>query len=195
MTEPFPQRSPFPPGGQFPAEVGGPMAGAQFSFTSAGRLDSEAALRRYLLSRALGRSVIQTVQWSGISILAVAVLCWLGGLKVLGILIGLVAVFVLVLRAMLAGLERRLTGSAQLGGLEPRVARLVAKTGRNLRRELRRVGLPGLPWAPLLIALRLIRPLRRARTLRALSQVELANAVPPDQLDELHLLLQSRPGR
>ena len=80
-----------------------------------------------------------------------------------------------------------------LGALEPRVAALVARTGRDLRRELRRVGLPGSPWAPLLIALRLVRPLRRARTVQALSRVELAKVVPPSQVDELHLLLRQMP--
>ena len=156
-----------------------------------GPTTSDSALRRYLLTRALGRSVIHTVQWSGVAILLIAALCWLAGVKVLAVLIGLVAVLVLVVRAALSGLERRLSGARRLGPLEPRVAALVTRTNRGLRRELRRVGLPSLPWAPLLIALRIIRPFRRAETLRALSRVDLAGVVPASRLDELQLLLQS----
>jgi len=151
----------------------------------------DSALRRYLLTRALGRSVINTVQWSAVAILVIAALCWLGGVKVLAVLIGLVAVLMLVVRAGLSGLERRLSGARRLGPLEPQVAALVARTSRGLRRELRRVGLPSLPWAPLLIALRIVRPFRRAETLRALSRVELASVVPPSRLDELQLLLSA----
>ena len=157
----------------------------------AGPAAGDSALRRYLLTRALGRSVINTVQWSAVAILVIAALCWLGGVKVLAVLIGLVAVLMLVVRAGLSGLERRLSGARRLGPLEPQVAALVARTSRGLRRELRRVGLPSLPWAPLLIALRIVRPFRRAETLRALSRVELASVVPPSRLDELQLLLSA----
>jgi hypothetical protein len=152
---------------------------------------SESALRRYLLTRALGRSVISTVLWSGVSILLIAALCWLGGLKVLAVLVAIVAVVVLLVRAALSSVERRLSGSARLGQLEPQVAAMVSRTSRGLRRELRRVGLPSLPWAPLLIALRIIRPVRRAQTLQALGRVDLASVVPASQLDELQLLFQA----
>lgn len=178
--------------------VGDPFGGGAFRTVSItgetfrpGPMTSDTALRRYLLTRALGRSVINTVQWSGLAILLIAVLCWLAGVKVLAVLIGLVAVLVLVVRAALSGLERRLSGARRLGSLEPQVAALVSRTNRGLRRELRRVGLPGLPWAPLLIALRIIRPLRRADTLRALSRVDLAGVVPASRLDELQLLLSA----
>jgi hypothetical protein len=156
-----------------------------------GSSTSEAALRRYLLTRALGRSVISTVQWSAIVILLIAALCWLAGVKVLAVLVAVVAVLVLLVRAALSSVERRLSGAARLGAMEPQVSAMVSRTGRGLRRELRRVGLPGLPWAPLLIALRIIRPARRAQTLRALARVELASVVPVSQLDELQLLLQA----
>ena len=164
-----------------------PLRGAQFDPGAA----SESALRRYLLTRAIGRSVISTVQWAGISILLIAVLCWLAGLKVLAVLVAIVAVVVLVVRAALSSVERRLSGSARLGSIEPQVAALVSRTGRGLRRELRRVGLPSLPWAPLLIVLQIIRPVRRVQTLQALGRVDLAAVVPASQIDELQLLLQA----
>jgi hypothetical protein len=185
------------PAGNVPAD-GSPAGGAAFhtipidgEIFRPGPATSDSVLRRYLLTRALGRSVINTVQWSGVAILLIAVLCWLAGVKVLAVLIGLVAVLVLVVRAGLSGLERRLSGARRLGPLEPQVATLVARTNRGLRRELRRVGLPSLPWAPLLIALRIIRPFRRAETLRALSRVDLAGVVPASRLDELQLLLSA----
>ena len=175
-----------------PAGYPGPAAGGvRFLFPATGRLDSEAALRQYLVTRALGRSVVNTLQWSALAILALAVACWLGGIKVLAVLIGLFAVAVLLVRSLLSRLGRRLSGGDRLGPVEPQVRRLVARTGRGLRRELRRVGLPGTPWAPLLIALRLLRPYRRRQTALALARVDLNRVVPASQLDELHLLLQS----
>lgn len=155
---------------------------------------SQRVLRRYLLTRALGSSIVRTVYATGIAILLAAVLCWLGGLKILAVLIGLVAIVVLIVRAALAAVQRRLSGSDQLGPLEPRVAAMVGRTRRGLRQELRRVGLPGHPWGPLVIALRLIRPLKRARTLQALTRIDLAKVVPASSVDELHVLLRSDPS-
>lgn len=172
--------------------VGDGYAGtAVFGFARSGPPDSQAALRQYLIVRALGRSAVNTLQWSALAILALAVLCWLSGVKVLAVFIGLVAVAVLLVRSLLSALGRRLSGANRLGPVEPQVRRLVARTGRGLRRELRRVGLPGVPWAPLLIALRLIRPYRRQKTAQSLARIELNRVVPASQLDELHLLLQS----
>lgn len=172
------------------------VAGPRLFLGRPAPLDTEAGLRQYLIVRALGRSVVNTLQWSALAILALAVVCWLAGVKVLAILIGLVAVAVLLVRSLLAGLGRRLSGADRLGPVEPQVRRLVARTGRGLRRELRRVGLPGTPWAPVLILLRLLRPYRRQQTARNLARIDLARVVPASQLDELHLLLQSpRPQR
>lgn len=168
-------------------EVGniGPSSGA-----------GQAALRRYLLTRALGSSIVNAVQWTGVAVLVLAVLSWIGGLKLLAVLLGVVALVILAVRRLLGGFVRRLSGSIRLGPLEPRVAALVTRTRKDLRRELRRVGLPGSPWAPLLIAWRLVRPIRRARTVQSLSRIDLTKVVPPSQLDELQLLLrQMPPGR
>ncbi len=157
---------------------------------------TQAALRRYLLTRALGSSIINAVQWSAIAVLLVAALCWLGGLKVLAVLVAVVALVILAVRGLLSSLQRGLSGSAKLGPLEPRVAALVGRTRRGLRQELRRVGLPGVPWAPLLIAFRLLRRVRRVRTVQALSRVDLGKVVAPSQVDELQILLrQAPPGR
>jgi hypothetical protein len=156
----------------------------------------QAALRRYLLTRALGSSIVSAVQWTGIAVLVLAVLSWVGGLKLLAVLLGVVALVILAVRGLVSGIVGRLSGSSRLGELEPRVAALVTRTRKDLRRELRRVGLPGSPWAPLLIAWRLVRPIRRVRTMQSLSRIDLTKVVPPGQLDELQLLLrQMPPGR
>lgn len=156
----------------------------------------QAALRRYLLTRALGSSIVNAVQWTGIAVLVLAALSWLGGLKLLAVLLGVLALVILAVRGLLSGLARRLSGSSRLGPLEPRVAALVTRTRKDLRRELRRVGLPGSPWGPLLIGWRLMRPIRRVRTMQSLSRVDLTKVVPPSQLAELQLLLrQMPPGR
>jgi|GEM_PF-1877844 len=158
-----------------------------------GSAASQAVLRRYLLVRALGSSLINAVQWTGIAILVLAVASWLGHLKVLAVLLGLLALVILAVRGMLSALASRLSGARRLGPLEPRVAALVAHTRRGLRRELRRVGLPGSPWAPLFIVWRLARPVRRARTAQALSRIDLANVVPASKVDELQILLRQTP--
>jgi len=160
-----------------------------------GSAGGQEALRRYLLTRALGSSIVNAVLWTGILVLVLAVASWLGGLKVLAVLLGVLALVILAVRRLLSGLARRLSGSSRLGPLEPRVAALVTRTRKDLRRELRRVGLPGSPWAPLLIAWRLVRPIRRVRTLQSLSRIDLIKVVPASQLDELHLLLRQMPGR
>ncbi|MEO7259829.1 MAG: hypothetical protein ABI047_00940 [Jatrophihabitantaceae bacterium] len=157
---------------------------------------SQAVLRRYLLTRALGSSIIHAVQWTGVAVLLIAGLCWLADLRVLAVLVGLVALVIFTVRWLLSAIARRLSGASRLGLLEPRVAALVTRTRKGLRRELRRVGLPGVPWGPLLIGLRLLRPVRRARTVQALSRIDLTKVVPASQVDELQILLrQMPPGR
>ena len=158
-----------------------------------GSAASQAVLRRYLLTRALGSSIINAVQWTGVVVLLLAALSWLGDVKLLAVLLGLVALLIFAVRGVLSAIARRLSGASRLGPLEPRVAALVTRTRRELRRELRRVGLPGVPWAPLLIAWRLVRPLRRVRTMQALSRIDLTKVVPPSQVDELQILLRQAP--
>jgi hypothetical protein len=152
-------------------------------------------LRRYLLTRALGASIVRTVHWFGIAMLVLAALSWVAGIKWLAVLIGLAAVFVLLIRVMLSAVQRRLSGAGQLGPDEAKVEAMVGQTRKGLRAELRRVGLPAAPWGPFLIGLRLIRPFKRAQTVRKLVQVDLGKVVPPSRLDELHLLLSSSSRR
>src|ERR1700712_2905023 len=59
-----------------------------------GSAASQEVLRRYLLTRALGSSIVSTVQWTGVVVLVLAGLSWLGGLKLLAVLVGLVALVI-----------------------------------------------------------------------------------------------------
>jgi hypothetical protein len=105
--------------------------------------------------------------------------------------VGLAALIVLLIRALLAGIQRRISGIDRMGSAGPRVEKLVGKVRKGLHAELRRIGLPSAPWGPVLIGLRLIRPLRRAETAQKLAAFDLGQVVPPSTLDELHLLLSN----
>ncbi|UQX87174.1 hypothetical protein M6D93_12785 [Jatrophihabitans telluris] len=151
---------------------------------------SQWLLRRYLLSQAIGASIVRTVHWAAIAVLVLAVALWFGGLKVLAVLFGLVAAVILLIRMLLSGLQRRLSGLEAMGPAGMQVERLVGRTRRGLRAELRRIGLPSAPWGPALIGLRLLRSRRRADTLARLRSFDLGQVVDTSTLDELHVLLR-----
>jgi hypothetical protein len=169
--------------------ITGEHAVADVGGFSQGSALSQELLRRYLLTRALGSSVRRAFQWVGIGLLVVAIAIGYAGLTVLAVLIGLLAIAILLVRALLSGVQRRLSGAAQLGAHTQQVEALVGQTRKGLRHELRRVGLPGTPWGPALIVLRLARRSRRGQTLVKLSQINLAAVVPQSRVDELHMLL------
>lgn len=154
---------------------------------------SQLALRRYLLTRAIGASIVRTVHWLGVGTLLLAVLVWLAGIHWLSILIGLFALLILIMRTALSGLQRRISGIDQLGPSAARIEALVGQTRKSIRSELKRVGLPSTPWGPTLIGFRLIRPVKRVETLRRLGSFDLSHVVPVSTLDELHLLLRQNP--
>jgi hypothetical protein len=185
---PTPQSRPTAPGrSTTPGERLGPEIGP---FHQGNEL-SQAVLRRYLLTRAIGASIVRTLYWLGICVLIVAVLLWFAGIKWLAVLIGIAAVFVLLFRAMLSAIQRRISGIDDMGSVAGRMEQLVGQTRKGLRVELRRLGLPSAPWGPALIGLRLVRPVKRAETVRKLAGFDLTQVVPSATLDELHLLLRS----
>jgi hypothetical protein len=153
---------------------------------------SDWVLRRYLLTRALGTSIVRTVQWMGVSIFLLAALVWVAGVTWLAVLIALVAIFVLLIRSLLGGIQRRMSGTDQLGPAAARIDGLVRQTRKGVHSELKRIGLPSAPWGPVLIGMRLIRPFKRVETVRRLSRFDLTKVVSPATLDELQLLLRSR---
>jgi hypothetical protein len=151
---------------------------------------SQWALRRYLLVRAVGTSVVRTVQWIGIGILVIAVLVWFAGVHWLAILAGLFAVLVLGFRAVLSAVQNHLSGASRLGPVATDVERLVGRTRREMRAELRRVGFPGGPLVPAVVGYRVARRRTRGEAVRRLTTFDLTQVVPVGTLDELHLLLQ-----
>jgi hypothetical protein len=151
-------------------------------------------LRRYLLGHALGTTVIRTVHWFAIAALGAAALLWGGGIKWLAVLVFLFALGLLMVRGALSAVQRRLSGTDQLGAAEPQIRSLIGHTRRGLRAELRRVGLPSAPWGPSLVCLRLGRPRRRQQTVEKLKDIDLSRVVPDNRVDELHLLLRGGPA-
>jgi hypothetical protein len=154
---------------------------------------SQLVLQRYLLTRAIGASIVRTVYWIGIVILVLAALTWFAGVHWLAVLIGVVAIFVLLFRGMLAAIQRRISGIDRIGPASAQVERLVGQTRKGIRAELKRIGLPSAPWGPALIGLRLVRPLKRIETIRKLGSFDLGHVVPASTLDELFLLLRQAP--
>lgn len=157
---------------------------------------SQWALARYLVGRAIARSVGDTLLLVGLVVVAVAVVVgWLAGSVGWGVFIGILGLGLLAVRGILLWLLRALTAFRGYRPLEHRMRALVGDTRTDVLRELRRVGLPGRTWTLPLLALRLLRRRRRAETLGRLREFDVARALPPARLDELHLLLRTAVGR
>jgi hypothetical protein len=147
------------------------------------------AFARYLVGRAIGESVGRTLLVVAGVVLALAVVCqWVLHATVPAVLLAVVAVGVLLLRAALRSVLRRLTEADRYGEIETRLRRLVADTRGDVLRELRRLGLPSHTVTLPLLAIRLIGRRRKA-TVAKLREFDIDRAVPKARLDELHLLL------
>ena len=147
------------------------------------------ALARYLIGRAIGESVGSTLLIVALALLALAAVSqWVVHSTLLAVLIGIVAIGVLLLRAVLRAVLRRLTEADRYGTLETRLRELVSDTRGDVLRELRRVGLPSHTVTLPLLAFRLIGK-RRKTTLARLREFDIDRAVPKSRLDELHMLL------
>ncbi len=157
-----------------------------------------AMLARYLVGRAIAARLSAGLMVIALVIVALAVVVWLLGPHWFAVLIGLVALVVLAFRALLMAILRRLTAVGRLGAAEDKIRALVKETRGDLRRELRRLGLPssvvGLP----LLAWRLIGR-RRKETLRKLGDFDVTRVVPAGRLSELAFVVRhdvlGRPGR
>ena len=156
---------------------------------------SQWALGRYLVGRAIAESVGTALMLMALVLLGVAALAeWVAHLTTLAVLVVIVAACVLVLRAVLLGLVRRLTGFRQFASVEERMQSLVDDTSADVLRELRRIGLPGRVFTLPLLAFRFLGHKRRADTVARLRTFETERAVPKARLDELHLLLRQEFG-
>lgn len=175
-----------------PGNQGEPIDVGEFRQGSA---VSQWALARYLVGRAIGESVGNSLMIVAVVILALAALIWWAGSIFWAVVVGVIALGVLLMRALMLGLLRRLTAVGQYGPVEDRLRSLVSDTRADVLRELRRVGLPGHTWSLPLLGLRLLRSRRRKETFERLRTFQLDRTVPKARLDELHLLLQSAVGR
>jgi membrane protein implicated in regulation of membrane protease activity len=156
---------------------------------------SQWALARYLVGRAIGESVGNTLLLVAIALLVLAAAGqWSLGLTFLTVILVILAVLVLLLRWVLISVLRRLTAADRYGPVETRLRELVSDTRGDVLRELRRAGLPSHTVTLPLLAVRLAGR-RREQTLSRMRSFEIARAVPKARLDELHLLLRGAVGR
>jgi hypothetical protein len=173
-------RKPSPPPPPDEPEVGEFRPGTPFS---------QAALAGYLVGRVVTESLGMALYVGAAGVLVLAAVAeWVLHWTVVAVLLVIFAVIVLLMRAALLAVIRRLTGFSRYGPLEERVRALVSDTRSDVLRELRRVGLPGRMWTLPALPMRLVGS-RRADTLARLRKFRPANAVPQSRVDELHLVL------
>jgi hypothetical protein len=148
-------------------------------------------LARYLVGRVVAARVSISLLITALVLLAGAVALWVWGPHWLAILIGLIALAVFAFRALVVAILRRIMGVGQLGSAEDKVRALVADTQGDLRRELRRIGLPATVFGMPLLMIRLIGR-RRAATFARLKQFDVNRVVPRSRQDELHFVVTSQ---
>jgi len=152
------------------------------------------ALARYLVGRAMGESVGHTLLFVTLVLFGLAAAFeWGLHSTFLAVIVGIVALFVLLLRAALRAILRRLTAADHYEPIEARLRELVSETRGDVLRELRRVGLPSHTVTLPILAVRLIGR-RRRPTLERMRQFDIDRAVPKARLDELHMLLRTNLG-
>lgn len=156
---------------------------------------SQWGLARYLVGRAITESVGAALLVVAVVLLALAALVeWGAHSTALAVLIVLVAAGVLVLRWVMLAIVRRLTGFRRFEPVEQRMTALVADTRADVRRELRRLGLPGRTLTLPLLAFGLLARSRRADTVAKLRKFDIDRAVPKARVDEMFLLVRQAFG-
>jgi hypothetical protein len=150
------------------------------------------ALSRYLVGRAIGESVGYTLLMVALLVFAVAAVSqWVLHVTLLAVLLAIFGLGVLLIRAVLRFVLRRLTEVDRYGSLESRLRDLVSDTRGDVLRELRRIGLPSHTVTLPLLGFRLVGKRRKA-TFERLREFDVRRAVPKSRLDELHMLLGGR---
>jgi hypothetical protein len=171
-------------------EIRGPEFGApDVGDFRLGTPQSRWALGHYLIGRAIIADLDRALYLIAVGTLIVAALAWWFVSPWLGVPLVLIALSVLAVRALAGALLRGLTGAGRRGSGDERLRALVDETGGDVRRELRRIGLPSRPWTLPLLALRLLGR-RRRETLVRMSEFRADNVVSAARVDELHLLLK-----
>ncbi len=154
-----------------------------------GTESSRWALGNYLVGRVVLEYLGRWFTLVAVVLLALGALAWWQVSAWLGVPLVLVGFSVLGIRSLFVKLVGALTGAGRFGPLEDRMMALVADTRGDVRRELRRVGLPSRAWTLPLLPIRLLGR-RRATTVRRIRQIELERVVSKSRVDELHLLLR-----
>ncbi len=149
---------------------------------------SRVALGRYLVARALAQAIDRSMYAVALLLVAVSVVIFVLWIKWIAVLIFIVALFVLAFRALFMALLRRLAGP--LGVAENKIRDLVSDSRGDLRRELKRIGLPGSTLGLPLLGFRLLGR-RRAQTLEQIRHFDVTRVVPASRLDELHLIIEN----
>lgn len=172
-----------------PSEDGESITADEVGEFRQGTVVSRWALARYLVGRAIGESIGNTLLVVALVVLGLAAASeW--GLRstFLAVVLAVLAVAVLLVRAALRAILRRLTEADGYGPMQTRLRALVSDTRSDVLRELRRLGLPSHTVTLPLLAVRLLGK-RRAETFARLREFDIDRAVPKGRLDELHLLL------
>ena len=126
----------------------------------------------------------------GFAFLALAVGCYFIAPTWLAVLVGLIGFGLLLVRAIVAALMRRLAGVGRFGPHEDRMRSLVAETRGDVRRELRRLGLPSHTATMPILAARLLGR-RRSEVIARLRGFDIDRVVPPARVDDVHLVIQA----
>lgn len=178
-----------PPDPSGPRRVGAGQPEPEVGFAGARPL-SATMLARYLVGRAIAARVSTSLMFMALLVIGLAVLDWFFGPHWLAVLIAFIALVILAFRALVMALLRRLMAVGRLGPAEDRIRGLVSETGGDLRRELRRLGLPGGIIGLPLLAVRLLGR-RRTETLRRLQQFDVTRVVPRSRRDELAFVVRN----
>ncbi len=149
---------------------------------------SQWALSRYLISRAVADYVNRSLYLVSLAVIVAGAVAWWGVSAWLGVPLVLIGFLALGFRALIAALLRGLFESS-LAGADPRLRQLVSETRRDVRRELRRIGVPSTALTLPLLGMRLAGR-NRQRTLARLRSFQLSRVVSPSRVDQLHLLLR-----
>src|SRR4051812_46480998 len=101
------------------------------------------ALARYIV----GRVILERVSWSllvvaGVLIVLAVLAGWRLDSVFLAVVLGIIALFVLLLRTVLRAVLKRLMAAKTYGPLEARLSQIIDGARKGVLAELRRVGLP-----------------------------------------------------
>lgn len=190
-----PTGDPFAFGATGSYEVPGSAGDAQEEITVGrfrpGSLSTQLALGRYLVGRVIIARVSAGLMVTALVIIAIAVLIWFAGPHWLAILIGLLALPVLIVRALVRWFIGRITDAHIFGPAEDQVRKMIGDTGGDFRRELRRIGVPASIFSFPVLLVRLMRRTSRRTLLERMRGFDLTNVVPPSRVDELQMLITS----